>query len=95
MPRGVDGDALLKICQADVTKDLQESLEEVEITAEDLTPAELQAFRHAVASGQLNKFVDAWVPWWHLPEAATAQLSASGTSRISIQDAGMPYPAGT
>ncbi|KAL3142992.1 hypothetical protein ABBQ38_003273 [Trebouxia sp. C0009 RCD-2024] len=67
------------------------TLEEVEITAEDLSPAELQAFRRAVASGHLNQFVDAWTPWWHLPEAATAQLSASGTSRISVQDAGTPF----
>lgn len=70
---------------------LQGTLEEVEITAEDLSPAELQAFRRAVASGHLNQFVDAWTPWWHLPEAATAQLSASGTSRISVQDAGTPF----
>lgn len=66
----------------------QEKLEDVEITDDDLTPAELQAFKRAVASGQLNKFVDSWVPWWNLPEAGTAQLSASGTSKISIQDPG-------
>ncbi|KAL3138319.1 hypothetical protein ABBQ32_006128 [Trebouxia sp. C0010 RCD-2024] len=72
---------------------MAETLEEVEISAEDLSPAELQAFRRAVASGHLNKFVDAWAPWWHLPEAATAQLSASGTSRISIQDAGVASEA--
>ena len=60
----------------------------MEITDDDLTPAELQAFKRAVASGQLNKFVDAWVPWWNLPEAGTAQLSASGTSKISIQESG-------
>ena len=66
----------------------QEKLEEVEITHDDLSPAELKAFKHAVASGQLNKFVDTWVPWWNLPEAGTAQLSASGTSKISIQAPG-------
>lgn len=66
----------------------QEKLEEVEITDDDLTPAELKAFKRAVASGQLNKFVDAWVPWWNLSEAGTAQLSATGTSKISIQDPG-------
>ena len=66
----------------------QEKLEEVEITDDDLTPAELKAFKRAVASGQLNKFVDAWVPWWNLPEAGTAQLSATGSSKISIQDPG-------
>ena len=66
----------------------QEKLEDLEITDEDLTPAELLAFKRAVASGQLNKFLDAWVPWWTLPEAGTAQLSASGTNKISIQDPG-------
>ena len=67
----------------------QEKLEEVQITDDDLTPAELKAFKRAVASGQLNKFVDAWVPWWNLSEAGTAQLSATGTSKISIQDPGI------
>ena len=40
-----------------------------------------------MANGQLNRFVQAWVPWWRLPEAATLQLSASGTSKVSVQNA--------
>ena len=68
----------------------QENVEDIDIAEDDLSPAELQAFKHAIASGQLSKFVDVWVPWWHLAEAATVQLSAAGTSKVSVQieDAG-------
>ena len=61
-------------------------MEDVEIDDQDLSPAELQAFKRAVANGELNRFVDAWVPWWNLSEAGTVRLSAAGTSKVSLQE---------
>ena len=65
---------------------VQEGHEDLEISEQDLTADELQAFKRAVTSGRLNNMVQIWTPWWNLPEAGTVQLSASGTHRVSVQD---------
>ncbi|KAL0051597.1 hypothetical protein WJX82_010553 [Trebouxia sp. C0006] len=82
-----DDDNELAISEALLQKlSLSEGQEDLDISEEDLTADELQAFKRAVASGRLNNMVQIWTPWWNLPEAGTVQLSASGTHRVSVQD---------
>ena len=57
--------------------------EDITIGEEDLTPGELQEFRHALAAGQLSGLVDPWQPWWLTDAAAQLQLGPGGTALVT------------
>jgi hypothetical protein len=60
----------------------------LDVSADDLTPAELAAFHRALAAGELSGAVQAWEPWWLSEEAARLELSAAGTPLVVVAGAG-------
>ena len=65
---------------------LQAEAGELDITEEDLSPAERAAFHRALAAGSLSRLVPPWEPWWRSAEAARMGLSAAGTRIVLDTD---------
>ncbi|PSC72297.1 zinc finger HIT domain-containing 2 isoform A [Micractinium conductrix] len=55
---------------------------DAEVSAEDLSPAELAAFHRALAAGELSDTLAPWQPWWLTEEAAALELGVGGTPLV-------------
>lgn len=67
---------------------------DIDISEEDLTPAELAAFHRALAAGELSSAVAPWQPWWLGDDAAALQLGAGGTRLVAEGEEGAGGGAG-
>lgn len=69
---------------------------ELQVTAEDLTPEELEAFEAALARGEVDAAESEVPPWWEGPRVELPRLGSDGTPPIvDLGEAEGPEPAPT
>ncbi|RVW91688.1 Zinc finger HIT domain-containing protein 2 [Vitis vinifera] len=61
---------------------IQKILSGCQVSFDDLSPNEKRLFQRAVASGELSKMIEPWVPWWLKPAARMLSLSQEGTQLV-------------
>ena len=68
-----------------------------DVTDEDLSPEDLEAFHRELAAGKLSRAIERWEPWWLSQEAAELELGPSGTRLVAAVEpegqAGVPTRA--
>ncbi|KAK9806763.1 hypothetical protein WJX72_001783 [[Myrmecia] bisecta] len=65
--------------------DREQAGEQAEVNEADLSEADLQAFRRALATGEVSRLVPAWEPWWMSQAAAELRLSSRGMPVVALE----------